>query len=74
MWLAWAMVKTSNKQVKGWIGDWVAREVVEQSWPSASLEGRVVAGKAFNALLECLLSGGINNPCKGKSWPTSLGK
>ena len=60
MWLVRAVVKSSNKQVKGWIGDWVAREVVEQSWPSASLEWRVEAGKAFNALLECLCSGLLN--------------
>ena len=47
-----AVVKTSNKQVKGWVGDWFIRVVVEWASRALALEKKV-ADKALNALLEC---------------------
>ena len=49
-----------------------ARVVVEQSWPNASLGKRVVAGKALNALLECLCSGNSMRHAREK-WPAVVG-
>jgi len=35
-WLAWAVVRASNKQVKSWSCDWLAWGVVEKELAEAS--------------------------------------